>query len=181
MHHTSKTTSGFIRVKAAFFPILLAPFLFIAALPAADPPTSSSSTKLDDLRWLVGKWQCLTGERVVAEEHWSAAGGGAMMGMSRLMNGDKPSVYELLLIEAEADGVWMRLRHFRSQMVPQEQEPIKLKLTSSANEKLVFENPDSVRPKRIIYTLVGNDLIVTVETERDDKTAGFSLTFRRVK
>jgi hypothetical protein len=155
---------------------LLVPLLLASPLIAADPPA-----KLDSLAWLVGRWQSPERDRVLSEEHWSAPAGGAMIGMFRLVSGGKPSVYELILIEEEADGVWMRLRHFQPQMVAREQEPIKLKLTSSANEKLVFENPIDNKPKRIIYTLVGNDLIATVETERDDKTAAFSLKMRRVK
>jgi hypothetical protein len=163
-------------MKNALPVYLLVPLLLASPLVAADPPA-----KLDSLAWLVGRWQSPEGDRVLSEEHWSAPAGGAMIGMFRLVSGGKPSVYELILIEEEADGVWMRLRHFQPQMVAREQEPIKLKLTSSANEKLVFENPIDNKPKRIIYTLVGNDLIATVETERDDKTAAFSLKMRRVK
>jgi len=161
-------------------PILLA-LLLVTPLIAAEPVKPSEPKTLDSLSWLVGHWQSPAGERVMSEEHWSAPAGGAMMGMFRLVSGGKPGVYELILIEEEADGVWMRLRHFQPQMVAREQEPIKLKLISSANEKLVFENPIDNKPKRIIYTLVGNDLIATVETERDDKTAAFSLKMRRVK
>jgi hypothetical protein len=163
-------------MKFASLPCLLAPFLCVASIGAVEPPT-----KLDSVSWLVGRWQSPAGERVLSEEHWSAPAGGAMMGMFRLVSGGKPGVYESLLLEEEADGIWMRLRHFQPQMVAREQEPIKLKLTSSANEKLVFENPDNSQPKRIIYTLVGDDLFATVETERDGKTAAFSLKLRRVK
>ena len=163
-------------MKFASLPCLLAPLLCVASLSAVEPPT-----KLDSVSWLVGRWQSPAGERVLSEEHWSAPAGGAMMGMFRLVSGGKPGVYESLLLEEEADGIWMRLRHFQPQMVAREQEPIKLKLTSSANEKLVFENPDNSQPKRIIYTLVGDDLFATVETERDGKTAAFSLKLRRAK
>lgn len=148
---------------------------------ASSPSAADTPTKLDSVSWLVGRWQSPAGDRVLSEEHWSAPAGGAMMGMFRLVSGGKPSVYESLLLEEEADGIWMRLRHFQPQMVAREQEPIKLKLTSSANEKLVFENPDNSSPKRIIYTLAGDDLFATVETERDGKTAAFSLKMRRVK
>ncbi len=161
--------------------LLFATPLFVTPLIAAEPVKPSEPKTLVAVAWLAGHWQSPAGERAAAEEHWSTPAGGAMLGMFRLVSGGKPGVYELILIEEEADGVWMRLRHFRPQMVAQEQEPIKLKLTSAANEKLVFENPDGSRPKRIIYTLVGDDLIATVETERDDKTAGFSFKLRRVK
>ena len=73
------------------------------------------------------------------------------------------------------------MRHFRPQMVAQEQEPIKIKLVSATQEKLVFENPDGERPKRITYSLGGDDLTATIQTERDGKPASFSLRLRRAK
>jgi len=163
-------------MKSALLSFLLAPVLFVAMIEAADPPT-----QLDSASWLVGRWQSPEGERVMSEEHWSAPAGGAMMGMFRLVSGGKPGVYELLLMEEESDGVWMRLLHFRPQMVAQEQEPIKMKLTSATAEKLVFENPAGGRPKRIVYARSGDDLTATVETEREGKPTAFSLKLRRVK
>ncbi len=170
-----------MKLASILVALLYPTLVLVTPLIAAEPVKPSEPKNLDAVAWLAGHWQSPAGERAAAEEHWSAPAGGAMVGMFRLVSGGKPGVYELILIEEETDGVWMRLRHFQPQMVAREQEPIKLKLTSSANEKLVFENPDDSRPKRIIYTLVGNDLIATVETERDGKAAGFSLKLRRVK
>jgi hypothetical protein len=168
-------------MKTTSLTSLLAPFFLLASLSAADPPNSSPPTKLDSAGWLIGRWQSPEGERVMCEEHWSAPAGGAMVGMFRMLSGGKPSVYEILLLEEESDGVWLRLRHFRPQMVAQEQEPIKIKLASATAEQLVFENPDGNRPNRVIYALAGDELTATIETERNGKPTTFSLKLRRVK
>jgi hypothetical protein len=155
--------------------------LVLLSLLATSVRAQTNVNKIEAANWLVGRWQSPAGERVACEEHWTAPVGGAMVGMFRVASGGRPGVYELLLLEEEADGVWMRLRHFRPQMVAMEQEPLKLKLTSAAADKLVFENPTDGRPKRIIYALAGDDLTATVETERDGKATTFALKMRRVK
>jgi hypothetical protein len=104
-----------------------------------------------------------------------------MVGMFRMASGERASVYELLLLEQESDGVCMRMRHFRPQMVAMEQEPIKLKLTSAEPTKLVFENPADNRPKRVTYALAGELLTVTVETERNGQPTTFDVRMQRVK
>jgi hypothetical protein len=149
-----------------------------ASLAKAVEPLAS---KIDSVAWLAGRWQSAAGERVTSEEHWSAPAGGAMVGMFRLLNGGRPGIYELLLLEEEADGVWMRLRHFRPQMVAQEEGPLLLKLASAAPDKLVFENPKDNQPKRITYALTGDELTATIETERDGRPVTFSLKLQRAK
>ena len=159
---------------------LLIPVLCVlSVVVTASGAAEHDGTKLESASWLAGRWQSAAGEQVACEEHWSTAAGGAMVGMFRLVNSGRPVVYELLLIEQETDGVWMRLRHFRPQMVALEQKPIKIKLVSASPEKLVFENPSGNQPKRVTYALADDVLTVTVETERGGKSAQFSLTMKR--
>src|SRR5262245_56822909 len=163
-------------MRIAFASLLVA---FIACLSAngADPVAH----KIDSVSWLAGKWQGASGERIACEEHRSAPAGRAMLGMFRLVTGQGPSLYELLLLEEDSEGVWMRLRHFNPQMVAREQEPIKMKLVSASSEKLVFENAANTLPKRITYALSGNELTATVETERGGKAASFDVKMLRAK
>jgi Domain of unknown function (DUF6265) len=159
---------------------LLASSLLLGFTAAAAEPSPDTS-KIASVAWLAGRWRSPDEERIAAEEHWSAPAGGAMVGMFRLVNDGRPGIYELLLLEEQSDGVWMRLRHFRPKMVAREQEPIQLKLASAAADKLVFENPSGNQPKRITYALAGNELTATVETERDGKPAAFALKMQRAK
>jgi hypothetical protein len=164
-------------MKNVLFAGLIVLGLYSQTACAADPDVS----QIESVRWLVGRWHSPPGERVTCEEHWSAPAGGAMIGMFRLISGEQPGLYELLLLEQETDGVWMRLRHFRPQMVAQEQEPLKLKLTTATPDRLVFENSNGNRPKRVTYTVAGDELTAVVETERDGKPTAFSLKLQRAK
>lgn len=152
---------------------------FAAAQETAKEAANAGAQKLASVAWLAGRWQSAAGERVTCEEHWSAPAGKAMVGMFRLLSGERPGVYELLLLEEEADGVWLRLRHFRPNMVEMEKEPLKLKLASATADKLVFENPTGEQPKRITYALAGDELTAKVETTRGGKPATLTLKMKR--
>ena len=105
-----------------------------------------------------------------------------MVGMFRLTNAEKPLLYEFLLIEETPDGVFMRLRHFKTAMAEVEKEPIRLKLTKASTTEAVFDNPDNEKPKRITYRLEQPDrMSVVVETTRDGKSAVFTLKMDKVK
>ena len=147
---------------------------------AGDQPSPAFTMK--NVAWFVGQWRSPASDKMLSEEHWSEPAGGAMIGMFRLVNGEKPVVYEFLLIEESADGVYMRLRHFKTAMAEVEKEPIRLKLIRASASEAVFENPDHEKPKRITYALAKPDqVVVSVETMRDGKKVTFPLKMERVK
>ena len=150
--------------------------LLAGALSAAEPQTKT----LADVDWLVGVWRNVPGERMTFEEHWTAPAAGGMMGMFRLMSGDKVAVYEYLLLEASDEGVTMRMRHYRPGLVDADPAPIRLKLAEASKEKLVFENLDNDKLKRVTYAVnADGQLTVSVETIREDKPTTFTLRFQR--
>ena len=71
----------------------------------------SPPATLSAMAWLEGHW---VGEGLggVSEEIWSPARGGVMMGMYRLLKGDKPAFYEFLMIVEENGTIAMKLKHF---------------------------------------------------------------------
>jgi Domain of unknown function (DUF6265) len=150
-------------------------------LPPPDdaPARKGAPPKLADLAWLVGHWRTPPEEKSGYEEHWSEPAGGAMMGMFRILQGGRPSLYEFLLIEEGADGVFLRLRHYRPGMVDVDKAPFRIRLVEATGSRVVFENPEGERPRRIAYRLEGNELTAVVETTRDGKPVQFSLKMRR--
>jgi hypothetical protein len=138
--------------------------------------------KLTSASWLIGQWRSGAKEKAQFEEHWTEPAAGAMMGMFRLSRDGKPGVYEFLLLEEEAEGVYLRLRHYRLHMEDIDKAPIRLKLTQASENELVFENPDNDKPKRILYVRESPDKIAaTVETIRDGKPSKFTLRMERAK
>jgi hypothetical protein len=139
---------------------------------------------LKDVAWFTGSWGNTAPAPTKFEEHWSTPAGGAMMGMFRLVNPTgKAPLYEFLLIEETADGVFMRLRHFKAAMAEVEKEPIRLKLTKATPNYALFENPDNEKPKRITYRFAKDEdeMTVTVESTRDGKPVSFTLKMQRMK
>ena len=138
-----------------------------------------SSPMLADAEWLAGQWRNGPDTKGDWEEYWSTPRDGVMIGAFRLKQ-NTGQLYEFLLIEEEKDGVWMRLRHYRGKMQEMEKEPLRLKLISSADKKLVFENPDHDKPKRVTYQFEApSTMLATIETQRDGKAAKFTLKFVR--
>jgi hypothetical protein len=156
--------------------------LFFALAPRTAGEPAKAAAKLADVAWLAGPWRGGAADKAAFEEHWAEPAGSAMVGMFRLLQGGKPVLYELLLLEEAADGVWLRLRHYGPQMADRDKEPIRLKLAEVSDRKAVFENPDHDKPKRITYEREPPDVLTaTVETVRDGKPAQFRLRMERAK
>jgi hypothetical protein len=92
--------------------------LAASALPAASAPVKST---LESLAWLAGRWkgQLPWGQ---IEEIWSPESEGVMMGMFRMSNRGKPSLYEFMTLERKGEGVGLKIRHFNGQLVAREEK-----------------------------------------------------------
>ena len=134
----------------------------------------TQTTSLADISWISGDWQTAPGGRAQIEEHWSAAAGGTMMGMSRTVAGEKTVEFEYLRIEQRADGIYY-VAH------PQARCPgTDFKLTKASATEVVFENPQHDFPKRIIYRKTGDDSL-TASIDAGEGSKAMSFAFRRMK
>lgn len=72
---------------------------------------ASPAATLRDVAWLEGRWvgQGLGGE---AEETYSPAAGGAMIGSFRSARDGKPFFYEFVVLQERAGSLVYRLKHF---------------------------------------------------------------------
>jgi hypothetical protein len=89
----------------------------LALAAGAAPPKAT----LKDMQWLAGHW---TGEAMgaVAEEFWSEPAGGAMMGMFRLVRGEKVIFYEILTVVEVKGSLAIRLKHFNADLTGWEEK-----------------------------------------------------------
>lgn len=74
-----------------------------------------------DMEWLAGGWTG-TGLGGVSEEIWSKPSGGIMMGAYRLIKGDKPVFYEMMLLMEREGTLVLRLKHFNPEFVGWEEK-----------------------------------------------------------
>ena len=133
----------------------------LAAAPDSAPPSALAqkvpAVKLTDFGWLEGRWRGDWGPRV-AEQVWMAPRAGLMVGVFRLIEGDKPLVIELFSMVQKPDGINFYFRHFTSELVPWEKsDATVLNLANVDGKKIDFENPVNGMPKRSIFTRIDAD------------------------
>lgn len=132
--------------------------------------------------WLAGIWRHEEKDEV-CEEFWSEAGADTQFGAFRWTAGGKTRFFELFAIERDADGIWLRLRHFGPGMVPLEDEgPLAWRLTEAREREAVFSNPAQGFPRRVVYHRTGDrELLARIEGAAEDGSdRSHVFRFRRV-
>jgi hypothetical protein len=99
---------------------------------------------LAGLAWMTGHWAHRQGD-LRTEEHWTQPAAGTMLGVSRLMSGDRTVFFEYLRIEKTPEGVF----YFAS---PKGRDPATpFRLVEQGDRRVVFENLEHDFPQRITY------------------------------
>jgi hypothetical protein len=154
-----------MRLRSTACALLLV--LWTSSLGAAPPPGDLSA-----LAFLTGAWGGVE-DGVAAEEVWIAPAGGSMLAIHRDVSGGRTVGFEYLRIEAGSDGV----TYWAS---PEGKPATPFRLVESAPNRAVFENPDHVYPRRVLYWL-GEDgsLRARIEGTLGGKPASQQWVWRR--
>jgi hypothetical protein len=149
--------------------------------PAVDPIKAS----LDQLSWVSGAWTGTLGERTI-EQHWSAPLAGSIIAMYRSIQGSRATLYELLAIEQQGEGVVLRIKHFSpgAGLVGREakDESIDHALVKLGDRTAIFEGGTPASPARITFNSPDSaTLNITVERQRDGKTVSTEFKYKRMK
>ena len=138
---------------------------------------SFENPTLADISWISGDWQTAPGGRRQIEEHWTAAAGGSMMGVSRTIEvkgaGDKTVEFEYLRIEQREDGIFY-VAHPKARCPGTD-----FKLTRASATEAIFENPQHDFPKRIIYRKTDDGLTASIDAGEGSKSMSF--VFKKMK
>jgi hypothetical protein len=133
--------------------------LWMATGQAQSAPASSTvQTSITALAWLAGSWAG-TADGVQMEEHWTAPGGGAMVGMHRDVAKGRMVSYEFLRIE-EQNGTLVYVAS------PGGATPTRFPAIELGHSRVVFENPTHDFPQRVIYWRDGADLRARIEGKK---------------
>jgi hypothetical protein len=116
-----------------------------------------------DLSWLAGRWEGASGGGTF-EEHWTTSVGGVMIGMGRLVKGDKTIFTEFLKIVETKDGA-----EYRAIIDGQPETSFKLKSRSA--DEILFENPEHDFPQRIGYRKEKDGILAWIEGSQGGKTS----------
>jgi len=162
-------------------PLACAALLFAACVGAAPansrdrlPARAAESVhaaRIGALSWLAGAWRGVQ-DHGAYEEQWLAPAGGAMLGLSRFVEGGRMRSFEFLRIEEHADGLVFTAS-------PSGQATTSFKLARIAGRRVEFENLEHDFPVRIIYFLESTDTLAARVEGRDGRHEDFRM--RRVR
>jgi hypothetical protein len=126
------------------------------------PNGSSEPVRIENVAWLAGCWESVSGERTV-EEQWMAPRGGTMIGVGRTIRGDKLVEYEVVVLR-EKDGRLAYEAH------PSGQAGAAFLSRSVTASTVVFENLQHDFPQRVGYQSNGPDsLLAWIEGVRNGR------------
>ena len=170
------------RIVATTLCVMLAAGGVIGAGQAGTQPAAIKAT-VDQLAWVAGAWTGMLGERTV-EQHWSAPLAGSIIAMYRSIQKGRPTLYELLAIEQEGDGVVLRIKHFApgAGLVGREakEESIDHALVKAGERTAVFEGLGST-PTRVTFNSPDPaTLNITVERQREGKWVPTEFKYKRI-
>lgn len=130
-------------------------FLALPALQANAGPVKST---LEPLAWVKGRW---IGELPWGkiEEIWSPESEGVMMGMFRMSNRGKPSLYEFMTLELKGEGVRLKIRHFNGLLVAREEKDkfVDFDLVGLDDKSATFFVDEGVAKVTLVYRRTGAD------------------------
>jgi hypothetical protein len=130
--------------------------ILAAAMMLVQPSSSSEMDVMKEMQFLSGTW-VQESDGVRSEEHWTDLQGDTLFGIGRTISRGRTVFFEYLRIERRTDGsiVYVALPRGRGETV--------FPLRASSSTSVTFENPAHDFPKRIEYTLKGDELHITIE------------------
>ena len=144
----------------------------LAAILAAGITAPADAVRgVEQLAWLQGCWQSVSGERVV-EEQWTAPRGGSMLGIGRTIRGNALIEYEFVVVRERGERL-VYLAH------PSGQAPAEFASTTVSESEVVFENAQHDFPQRVGYQRQGTELAAWIEGTRAGQTRRVDFHYRR--
>jgi Domain of unknown function (DUF6265) len=143
--------------------------ILLAALVLALTPVAGAACEegRELPEWMTGAWG-REDDTGWADEYWTPARGGMMIGASRSGKGEKLTFWEHMRIEKEADGTivfWA---------IAGDQKPVRFVAREKTAEEIVFVNPDHDYPQRIHYWREGKALNAEISLIDGSKAVQFS-------
>ena len=137
----------------------------------ATPPAAT----LADFAWLAGHWVGTGFGGAHVEEFWMPPRGTSMVGVFRLVSGERAQVYEIVALVQVGETVEMRLKHFTSELKGWEQRDdyVTFRLVQHAPGEACFEG---------LTFRVGEDgamRVWLVTKSRDGESAEQEMIYRR--
>jgi hypothetical protein len=156
----------------------------VAAEAQGTAPPGPAKASVDQAAWISGAWSGTLGDRTI-EQHWMTPLAGSMVGMYRSIRDSKPTLYEILAIEQDGEGLALRIKHFApgAGLVGQEakDESMNHALVSIEQRKAVFEAATPAGPVRVTFSSPdAASLTIVVERQREGKPVATEFKYKKV-
>ncbi|MGB5079097.1 MAG: DUF6265 family protein [Sphingorhabdus sp.] len=132
-------------------------------------PGSASDDQVGFPDWMTGAWVHAEGENW-ADEYWTPAKAGMMIGASRSGKGEKLLFWEHMRIEREADG---RLVFW---VITSDQEPTRFVAVRAGQGEIIFENSRHGYPQKIRYWREENRLKAQISLIDGSRAVDFAFS-----
>lgn len=182
-----RLVGGRVAVTAVMSAMLLAGSAAVARAqaPAAGAAAAPAKATLQQMAWITGAWSGTLDDRQI-EQHWMAPAANSIVGMYRSIQKQQATLYELLAIEQEGDGLVLRIKHFApgAGLVGREakEESLNYPLVRIEGQKAVFESGPAGSLTRLTFTSPAPDAVtIVVERTRDGKLTATDFKYARVK
>ena len=157
---------------------------FASVAAQTGEPRVAVKATVTQLAFVTGAWTGTLGDRTV-EQHWSAPKAGSIIAMYRSIRSDKPTLYEILAIEQDGEGVALRIKHFApgAGLVSQEAKDQSSDhvLVSVSEGRAVFVGGTPESPVRVTFVKAGPDaLTITVARQRDGQPVSTEFKYTRI-
>ena len=165
--------------KLILLPLLL---LIVTLLTPAFAQTAPKGGTLADVSFIQGHWKATNDGRDV-EGYWMAANGDNLVGMMRMMKGNKASMYEILAYEQGPQGLVSLVKHFSPGLIGQEEKDKqdRYNFVEASKDRAVFQKEGEAL--RILYEKRSdNQFVIARGNQQDNKWVYKDLfVFNRVK
>lgn len=135
-------------------------------------PSAAAYEALRQLAFLEGRWRAEIGD-ATTEEQWTALSGGTVLGVGRVVSGERTLFFEWMLIASEGDDVILWA-------YPRGGEPVPFRLVEVHEGDVVFANPGHDFPKRMRYRREEGGNVLFARVEGDDPADAEEFRWHRV-
>ena len=143
-----------------------------------------ATATIQQVAFITGRWSGTMGDRHV-EQHWMAPVGSSMVAAYRNLQGTKPMLYEILVIEEQDGGLMLRIKHFAPGpgLASREAqgEAAEHRLVKVQGEVAVFESSGPNGARITFSKPAADQLSIAVERMRDGKPVKTVFPYTLVK
>lgn len=144
----------------------------------------AAKATIQQVAFIAGQWTGTLGDRHI-EQHWMTPIGTSMVAAYRNVQGTEPKLYELLVIEQEAGGLVLRIKHFAPGQGLAGRQPqgesVNHRLVKVEGQTAVFEGTGE-NPARVTFTRKSADALdIVVSRLRDGKIVDTVFAYRKAQ